>query len=131
MITINASVKDAIERVEFLIEYCKEIPSQKKTIEYDLDETSAEYIKEVLCNNDINNCHFSENCLRVTLQLSVEEIAEKQADRMSCAKYWARRLVKWGNNNDVYKLQIEQYLQKYSYKYAAVIQMMSEVKEVS
>lgn len=131
MIAINASIKDTIERVAFLIEYCKEIPSQKKTMEYDLDETSAEYIKDVLCNNDINNCHFSENYLMVTLPISVEEIAEKQADIMSCAKYWAMRLVKWGNNNDAYKLQIEQYLQKYSDKYAAVIQMMAEAKEVS
>lgn len=122
---INSAVKDAIERVQFLIDYIKEIPSQKKTIEYDLDETSADYIKTVLCENDINNCHFSENCLLVTVPLTTEEITEKVQDRQEVAEYWAMRLVKWSDKEE-YKEQIAQYLEKYSDKYADVVRMMRE-----
>ena len=129
MLYINVSFKDAIERIAFLVEYCKEIPNHMKTAEYDLDETDIGFIKKILCENDINNCHFSDNCLVLTLPLSVEEIAEKQEDRMSCAKYWARRLVKCGNLNEEFRLQIEQYLQKYADKYSSVAAMMEEQKQ--
>ena len=129
MLYINASFKDAIERVASLIAYCKEIPIQEKTIEYDLDETDIGFIKKILCENDINNCQFSDNCLVLTLPLSTEEIAEKQAENTSCAKYWASRLVKCSNLNEEFRLQIEQYLQKYAGKYSSVITMMEEYKQ--
>lgn len=127
-IYINSAVKDAIERVQFLVDYIKEIPSQKKTIEYDLAETSADFIKNVLCENDINNCHFSENCLMVTVPLSAEEIAEKVQDRQGVAEYWAMRLVKWSDKEE-YKEQIDTYLAKYAYKYKDVIRLMQEYNE--
>ena len=128
MLYINSSFKDAIERVAYLVEYCKEIPSHTKTIEYDLDETDIGFIKKILCENDINNCQFSDNCLVLTLPLSTEEIAEKQAENTSCAEYWARRLVKCSNLNEEFRLQIEQYLQKYADKYCSVAAMMAEYK---
>lgn len=127
-IYINSAVKDAIERVQYLVDYVKEIPSQKKTLEYDLDETSADYIKNVLCENDINNCHFSENCLMVTIPLSVEEIAEKVQDRQEVAEYWAIRLVKWCEREE-FKVQIDSYLDKYANKYKDVIRLMQEYNE--
>lgn len=122
---INSAVKDAIDRVQFLVDYIKEIPSQKKMIEYDLDETGTDYIKNVLCENDINNCHFSENCLIVTVPLSAEEITAKIEDRKGVADYWVIRLVKWSEKKE-YKEQISQYLEKYSDKYADVVRMMQK-----
>lgn len=127
-IFINASFKDAIERVQFLVEWIKEIPNQKKTLEYDLDETSADYIKNVLCENDINNCHFSDNCLMVIVPLSSEEIAANITDRQEVADYWVMRLVKWSEKEE-YKVQISQYLDKYSDKYKDVIKMMQKYKQ--
>ena len=128
MLWINASIKDAIDRVAYLVEYCKEIPSQKRTIECDLDETDIGLIKKILCDNDISNCNFSNNCLVITLPITPEEITEKQEDTQSNAQYWARCLVKWAGQ-EKYRLQIEQYLQKYADKYAAVIAMMEEQKQ--
>ena len=126
-ITINATILDAIDRVQFIIDYIKEIPTQKKTLEYDLEETSADSIKNVLCENDIDSCHFSDNCLLVTVPLSAEEIAEKILDRQSVADYWIMRLVKWSEKEE-YKIQITQYLNKYTEKYKDVIKMMQDYR---
>lgn len=122
---INASILDAIDRVQFLAGYIKEIPSEKKTLQYDLCDTSVSDIKNVLCQNDLNSCHFDDNCLLVTVSLSNEEIAAKIIDRKGVADYWVMRLVKWCDKEE-HKMQITQYLDKYSEKYVDVIKMMQE-----
>lgn len=124
-ITINASILDAIERVQFLVDYIKEIPSQTKTMEYDLEDITAEQVKTILCENDINNCFFTAGYLSVTSPLTAEEIAEKARQELQAAEYWAMRLVKWCEKEE-FKLQITQYLDKYSDKYADVVKMMQE-----
>lgn len=127
-ITINASILDAIDRVLFLIEYQKEVTTKTKTMGYDLEETSAADVKAILLQNDINCCSFSDNHLYVTIALSAEEIAAEIEDLQSCAKYWAKRLVKWSLSSEVYKEQIRLYLEKHSEKYLAVSALMNNLK---
>ncbi len=128
-VRINASILDAIERVQYLVDYIKEIPSQTKTIEYDLGCTSAAEIKNILCNNDIDKCSFNDNTLYVTAPLSEQEIQEKIVDRTEVAEYWAMRLVKWRESKEEFKEQIDYYLDKYADKYKDVIRLINEYKE--
>lgn len=129
-ITINASILDAIERVQFLVDYIKEIPSRTKTVEYNLNEISASQVKTILCENDIDNCFFAGEYLVVTSPLTAEEIAEKVQEDRNAAEYWAMRLVKWCEKKE-FKLQITQYLDKYSDKYADVAKMMQKYEKSS
>lgn len=129
-ITINASILDAIERVQYFAEYIKEIPSQTKTVEYDLDEITTSQVKTILCENDINNCFFTAGWFVVTLPLTAEEITEKVQYQQEVMKYWVMRLVKWCEKEE-FKIQITQYLDKYSDKYADVVKMMQEYEKSS
>lgn len=129
-ITINASILDAIERVQYFAEYIKEIPSQTKTVEYDLEEVTTGQVKTILCENDINNCFFTAGWFVVTLPLTAEEITEKVQYQQEVMEYWVMRLVKWCEKEE-FEVQIAQYLDKYSDKYADVVKMMQKYEKSS
>lgn len=123
-LTINATILDAIERVQFFFDYLAEIPSKKKTLEYDLDETSVIDVKNLLLQHYPNDCHFENNSLFVTRPLSAEEIAEEIEDYQDRIEYWIERIVKW-SENEKYRLQINNYLDKHNIKYEQLIKRMA------
>lgn len=123
-IRINAAILDAIDRVLFLVEHQEEIPNKTKTLEYCLEDVSAAQVKGILLQHDIDNCHFSDNSLFVTVPLSADEITAQIKDLKDGIDYWVGRLVKWSDTSEEFKIQISQYLQKHSAKYAVVAEMI-------
>jgi hypothetical protein len=124
-LTINAAILDAIDLVMFFVEQQKEVANKVKTLEYCLEDTDAKTVRDILCNNDVANCHFSENSLYVSVPLTQEEISKEIEDLQDGAEYWIGRLIKWSDNSEEYKEQISRYLQAHYSKYAVVISMLA------